>query len=418
MTQEKSIADAFRTDGTDTVTFLPEPDPRPRHFPIISVDDHLVEPPGLFAGRLPSKFADRAPMMVERDDGRQVWRMEGLELPNIGLNAVAGRPPAEYTVEPARTEDMRRGCWDIHSRIYDMDINGVYASICFPSMLAGFAGQRFSELHDQDLGLATLRAWNDWHLEEWCGAYPDRMIPCQITWFNDPNVAADEVRRNAEQGFKALSFTESPHKLGYPSLYSGHWDPLIAACVETETVICLHVGSSSTTPTTSPDAPPDVAAALFPMSAWHAAVDWVYSKVALKFPDVRIVLTEGGVSWVPGLIDRMKHSFKYHEFFGTWVGETVEPVEILKRNFYFCALDDPAGFALRHYIGVDHILVEADYPHGDGTWPNTQEILHRQMGDATDEEIALMTHGNASRLFRHPVDPSWMDAPVHRVGQF
>ena len=154
------------------------------------------------------------------------------------------------------------------------------------------------------------------------------------------------------------------------------------------------------------------------MSAWHAAVDWVYSKVALKFPDVRIVLTEGGISWVPGLIDRMKHSFKYHEFFGTWVGETVEPVEILKRNFYFCALDDPAGFALRHYIGVDHILVEADYPHGDGTWPNTQEILHRQMSDATDEEIALMTHGNASRLFRHPVDPSWMDAPVHRVGQF
>ena len=70
---------------------------------------------------------------------------------------------------------MRKGCWQIDARIDDMDINGVYASVCFPSRVAGFGGARFAELKDQALGLACVRAWNDWHIEAWAGPYPDRL---------------------------------------------------------------------------------------------------------------------------------------------------------------------------------------------------------------------------------------------------
>ena len=100
---------------------------------LVSVDDHVVEPPDMFDGRLPEKYKDRAPRVVRKSDGSDVWLFEGNQLPNIGLNAVVGRPPEEYGVEPTAYEQMRPGCYDIDARIGDMNVNGVLASMCFPS---------------------------------------------------------------------------------------------------------------------------------------------------------------------------------------------------------------------------------------------------------------------------------------------
>src|SRR4051794_27445248 len=133
---------------------LPDPATRPRHFPLISVDDHLIEPPDLFDGRMPAKFVERAPRLVEAEDGSEAWVYEGNRYPNIGLNAVVGRPSDEWTMEPARFDEMRKGCWDIHARIADMDVAGIWASLCFPSLIAGFAGAVFSRSQDAELGFA------------------------------------------------------------------------------------------------------------------------------------------------------------------------------------------------------------------------------------------------------------------------
>ena len=103
------------------MALLPDPDPRPRQHVLISVDDHVIEPPDMFAGRLPPALADRAPRVIETDDGRQVWRYENREYPNIGLNAVIGRPHEEWSMDAARFDEMRRGCWDIDARIADME---------------------------------------------------------------------------------------------------------------------------------------------------------------------------------------------------------------------------------------------------------------------------------------------------------
>ena len=154
---------------------LPDPEPRPRRFPIISVDDHLIEPPDLFEGRMPPQYVDVAPRVVD-DDGRQQWLFEGNLYPNIGLNAVVGRPSDDWSMDAARFDEMRKGCWDIHARIADMDLAGIWASVCFPSLLAGFAGTVFSRAADQGLGLACVRAWNDWHHDVWAGTYPERII--------------------------------------------------------------------------------------------------------------------------------------------------------------------------------------------------------------------------------------------------
>lgn len=394
----------FTTAVAGQVSWLVEPERAPRRYTVISVDDHIVEPPNAFAGRMPARYADRAPRVIERDDGSQAWVYEGQELPNVGFNAVVGRPVSEYSFEPTRFDEMRRGAWDIGARIADMDLNGVYASLCFPSFLPGFAGQRLQQLTDDpDLALAAVRAWNDWVLEEWVGHAPGRMIPLQIPYLLDPHVAADEVRRNAERGFRAITFSEAPHLLGLPSLHRGHWDPLMAACEETQTVVCLHVGSSGTSPATSPDAPSDTIGVLFFGYAMFAAVDWLYSRIPVRFPDLRICLSEGGIGWVAGLLDRLQHVRKYDAMYGTWNDVALSPADTFRRNFWVCAIDDPSAFLQRDVIGIENILVESDYPHADSTWPHTQERLAAQLTGLSDREAAQVTWQNASYVFRHPV---------------
>jgi len=158
---------------------------------MVSVDDHVVEPPDLFEGRLSARAAEKAPRIERLDSGREVWMFEGAPLPNVGLNAVVGRVPEEYGLDPLAFSQMRPGCYDIDERIRDMDVNGVLGSLCFPSM-TGFAGQLFSTMDDKDVALELLRAYNDWHVEDWCGTHPGRMIPLGVPPIWDPELMAAE----------------------------------------------------------------------------------------------------------------------------------------------------------------------------------------------------------------------------------
>jgi predicted TIM-barrel fold metal-dependent hydrolase len=394
---------SFTTAEKGKVSFLPDPQRADRLYTLISVDDHIVEPPHTFEGRMPSRYAGQAPRVVEKD-GAHVWVYDGREIPNVGFNAVVGRPVEEWGFEPQRFEDMRRGAWDIHARVSDMDLSGIYASLSFPSFLPGFAGQRLQlGVSEPGLALAAMRAWNDWHLEEWHGSYPDRIIASQIPYWLDPAVAAREIYQNAERGFKAESFSENPALLGLPSIHSGHWDPVMRACEETQTVINLHIGSSGASPSTTDDAPPDVTGVLFFGYAMFAAVDWLYSRIPVRFPGIKIVLSEGGIGWVPALLDRLDHMATYQSMYGTWDGIELMPAEVLQRNFWFCAVDDPSSFIQRDRIGIDHILLEEDYPHCDSLWPRTQSVVRACIGALPAADIRKLTWENAARLYRHPV---------------
>jgi predicted TIM-barrel fold metal-dependent hydrolase len=388
-------------------TLLPDPDRRAIRVPIISVDDHLIEPPDLFEGRLPAALQDGAPRIVEAEDGTQAWVFESKHYPNVGLNAVVGRPKEEWSMEPARFDEMRPGCFDIRARVLDMDRAGIWASLCFPSLVSGFCGAVYFRAADRELGLACLRAFNDWHIEAWAASAPERIIPLQLPWLADVGVAAAEVRANAARGFKAVSFPEFPAQLGLPSIFSGHWDPLFAACEETGTVVCLHTGASAWAPLPSPDPPFELLPTLFPVKALVAAGEWLWSGVPLRFPRLDIAMSEGGLGWVPMLMDRcdyvLRHSASGSES-NAWPSELL-PSEVLRRNFWFCSIDDPSVVPLRHVIGVDHIMVESDYPHADSSWPDTQQVLQENWGALPEEELRAIAAGNAARLFRHPLPP-------------
>src|SRR5262249_11328368 len=153
-------------------------------------------------------------------------------------------------------EDFRPGVWQPLDRLGDMDLTGVWASLCFCSTVWGFAGSRFARMSDREVGLACLRAYNDWMIDEWCATDRDRFIPCQLPWLHAPGVAAAEVRANADRGFRAVSFSENPEALGFPDIYSEFWDPFLRACEETGTVVNLHVGSSGVSRQPSSSSPP------------------------------------------------------------------------------------------------------------------------------------------------------------------
>jgi len=374
-------------------------------YKVVSVDDHLIEPPDLFEGRLPAAMQERAPKVVELEGGRQAWEYEGNLYPNIGLNAVVGRPKDEWSMDPANFDEMRKGCWDIDARVVDMDAAGIAASLCFPSLIAGFAGGVFSRSDDAELGLACVRAWNDWHHDVWAGTHPGRIIPLQIPWLQDPSVAAELVQANAERGFRALSFPEFPAQMKLPSPHSRQWDPLWTACAETETVVCLHTGSASWAPVPSPDTTFELYPTIFPGNAFLACADWLWSGVCTRFPTLKIAMSEGGVGWVNMLADRVDYVLD-HSASGTESGgwhDTLKPGEVLGRNFWFCTIDDPSTLdGVLERFGPDHVMIEVDYPHADSTWPDTQELLRERLAHFDDEVAAKLTHENAEGLFRWP----------------
>jgi len=364
---------------------------------LISVDDHVVEPPGMFDAHVPDRWRDQAPR-VERRDGFDVWTFDGRDVPNIALNAVAGRPPHRYGIDPTSFADIRPGCYDVHARVQDMNANGVLASMCFPSFTQ-FCGQLFARTDDKDLALVMVQAYNDWHIDEWCGAYPERFIPLSIPPLWDPGLMAGEVRRVAAKGCHAVTFSENPAKLGHPSWHDPYWDPFFAACEDTGTVICLHIGSSSDMVLTAMDAPVTVQMTLQPLNIVQCAADIVWSRVPQQFPALRFALSEGGMGWVPYFLERCDFTYEHH---GEWTGVDLggrRPSEVFREHVITCFIDDPAGLAQRHEIGVERITWECDYPHSDSTWPRSPEVLAPSLAGCTPAEVAAITHENAMRTF-------------------
>jgi len=361
---------------------------------LVSVDDHLCEPPDMFDGHLPSKWRDEAPGVLHTDDGNDVWTFNGAVIPNVGLNAVAGRPKEEYGIEPTAFDEMRPGCFDVHERIRDMDAGGILGSMCFPSF-PGFAGRLFATHPDKAFAADLIRAYNDWHIHEWAGAYPDRFIPMALPMIWSPEECAAEVRRVAELGCHSMTFTENPVPLGEPSFHTDHWDPLWEALVDCDTVLSIHLGSSGQLVFTAPEAPMDVMIQMQPMNISTAASDLLWSTVPRRHPDLRIALSEGGAGWVPYFMDRADKTYEMHHL---WTGQDfgdLLPSDVFRRNFLTCFIRDPVGVALRHEIGIGNLCWEMDYPHSDSSWPESPEDLAEVFAGVSDEDIDRITHLNA-----------------------
>lgn len=366
---------------------------------LISVDDHIIEPPDMFANHLPKKYLPDAPRLVHKQGGADVWQFRDIVIPNVALNAVAGRPKEEYGLERTGLDEIRRGCYDVDERIKDMNAGGILASMNFPSF-PGFAARLFAT-EDSDFSLALVQAYNDWHIDQWCGAYPGRFIPMALPVIWDAELCAAEVRRVSKKGVHSLTFSENPAAMGYPSFHDDHWTPLWEALSETGTVLSVHIGSSGRLAVPSPDSPADVMITLQPMNIVQAAADLLWSKPIKKYPDLKIALSEGGTGWIPYFLERADRTFEMHS---GWTKQDFGgklPSEVFREHFLTCFIADDLGVQLRHQIGVDNMCWEADYPHSDSLWPQAPEALHAVLteNDVVDDEVDKLTHLNAMRWY-------------------
>jgi len=391
---------------------------------IVSVDDHVVEPPHVWETWLPAKYREAGPRVERRNvggmkhigggvyeqsfdaDGRPAdcWVFEDLVYIHKRHVASVGYSRDEMTMTPMTYEEMRPGCYEPKARVADMLANHVEVSLSFPTF-PRFCGQTFTEAKDRDLGLACIKAYNDWMVEEWCGDSGGALAPLPIIPLWDAELAAAEVRRNAARGCRAVCFSEIPPHLGLPSIHSGFWDPLFAACQDTGTVVCMHIGSSSKMPATSADAPTAVAATLSFGNAMASLSDFLFSGVLVRFPTLKLAYSEGQIGWLPYILERADDVWTEHRAWGGVKDIIPEPPSTYYyRQVYGCFFRDKHGLDSLEQVGVDNITFETDYPHTDSTWPNSKQVATDMMRHLPEDVRYKIIRGNAIRMLGLDLD--------------
>lgn len=377
----------------------------PNDVKLISVDDHVIEPPNLWLDRLPAKYHDVAPRIVEVEPGVDAWRYEDIE---VRIERGVTRTLEEFAANTSMWtsyEQMRPGCYDPRERLKDMDQDGVWAQVAFPNF-PRFAGHRFLAGRDKELALLCIRAYNDFIIDDWSGADPERLMGLAVLPLWDPELAAAEVRRAAQKGVRAVAFSENPTVLGLPSIHTPHWDPVWAAVADVDLPICMHIGSSSRHYTTSDDAPPQVLLSLVGVNAMMTCADWIFSGVFDRFPKLRIVLSEGGAGWAPYVIERAEkihHHFLSDKNNGspTMAGRAERsPAEVFRDHIYVCMINEDFAAHSLDYLPVDNLLWESDFPHMDSLWPHSRTMLERSLADVPDQDARKIGELNARAVFK------------------
>ena len=386
---------------------------------IVSVDDHVIEPPGVWQDRLPSRYKDVGPRIIKESDGQEYWVYEDKKTVTGGLGAVAGRRKEDITVDGYPYSEMRPGCYDPVARLADMDEAGILASLNFPS-IPRFCGQLFWEARDKDLALLCVRAYNDWMIDEWCATASGRYIPLTIIPLWDPQLAVEEIERTAAKGSNSFCFSENFEPLGLPTIHDPgrYWDPVIAAANETGQVLSIHIGSSSTMYKVSSNSPFMANMSMGAIRPAGCMLSWIFSGLFQRYPDIKIALSEGSIGWIPWFLERshqvletQKHWVaKGQQYQGSAEGAhainvdtdvfKINIYEDYRNHFYGCFIDDQTGLRMLDIIGEDNVMIETDYPHSDTTWPHSIKLAHERLAGLDPEVQYKILRGNAERLYR------------------
>ena len=424
MSRPEATGSGGATKGDSTVTRMAVPK-------IVSVDDHVVEPSHVWQTYLSEKYRERGPR-VERKRWAPFIHHPGAKYTNtedpdgdwgdawiyedrliyvhkkfvaIPLEATPGGDVSQFdretmTMTAVTYDDMRPGCYERDARVADFELNWVDGSLPFPTF-PRFCGQTFSEAEDKELALACVRAYNDWMVEEWCEPSGGMNLPLCLMPLWDVELAAAEIRRNANRGVRAFCFSELPTRLGLPSIHTGYWDPVFAVCNDTGVTLCMHIGSSSSDPKASPDAPEGVGGTLGFNNAMASLADWLFSGKLMQYPKLKLAYSEGQIGWIPYALERADTVWDQHDAWQHSKEIIPEPPSTYYYGRIFgCFTADRVGLNNLEMVGVDNICFETDYPHTDTTWPNSKAYVEKMVADTgLDDEVTYkVLRGNAIRM--------------------
>jgi predicted TIM-barrel fold metal-dependent hydrolase len=360
---------------------------------IISADSHVLEPHDLWTDRLAgTRFADRAPTMVEDGKGGHLFAVDGLRPFPIGLAGAAGRPSSELKILGNKADELRRGGWDPAARLDDMDTDGIAAEVIYPSV-----GMTLAQSADREYQLACIAAYNDW-LVEYCAGGRGRLVGLAMIPTVDVDAAVAEIERAHGAGLRGAMIPGRPPEGHYAE---ARFDPMWGAFAERGMPVSFHIltGGMDGDPTLGSGI-----ALMTVMSIVHQVQQTlallIFGGVFDRHPNLKVVSAEHDGGWVAHFSYRLDQMTERHQ---SWLsrGRANEraPGEYLRENCWYTFQKDPVAVETRHRVGLSQLMWASDYPHSDSTWPHSRKVIERDFEGLPDAELAAILHDNAAALY-------------------
>jgi uncharacterized protein len=360
---------------------------------IISADSHVLEPHDLWTRRLAgTRFADRAPTMVEDGQGGHLFAVDGLRPFPIGLAGAAGKPSRELKVLGNKADELRSGGWDPTARLEDMETDGIAAEVVYPSV-----GMTLAQSKDREYQLACIAAYNDW-LVEFCEGGKGRLVGLAMIPTVDVDAAVTEIERAHAAGLRGAMIPGRPPEGHYAE---ERFDPMWGAFAERGMPVSFHIltGAMDGDPTLGSGI-----ALMTVMSIVHQVQQTlsllIFGGVFDRHPGLKVVSAEHDGGWVAHFAYRLDQMTERHE---SWLSRGKanqrQPGEYLRENCWYTFQKDPVAVETRHRVGLTQLMWASDYPHSDSTWPHSRKVIERDFEGVPDRDLAAILHDNAAALY-------------------
>jgi predicted TIM-barrel fold metal-dependent hydrolase len=368
--------------------------------PVVDADAHVNEPPDLWQSRVPEHLRDRAPKVLHTDDG-DFWSFENGERSRpLGLTATAGLSPNQFRPTGLRYDEIRPGSFDAKARLHDLDLDGIGAQVLYPSVTLSGARLYAS---DRELQLACTRAYNDW-LAELCTEGEGRLVGQAILPTTGVDDAIAETERALELGHRGVVISCFPNGTLAPDPDDARfW----ALAQEARLPVAVHIGSFVPA---RPDMKwPDTTELSFLGIAGSAKAgsqaipvtcSLIFSGIFEQFTELRIVLVESNIGWIPTLCEQLDDMFLRYRFFtGAEHRMRRLPSEVVRENFWATFMIDTVGMDLRHRMNIEHLMWSTDYPHTGSDWPMSRWTMERNFRGLPIDEVRAMASRNCAELY-------------------
>lgn len=363
---------------------------------IVSADSHLNEPPDLFK-EVPQSLRQLVPQLISTEKGDAWVLAPGTDPRLVGTSAVAGRKKTEYLSKPVTYDTMRRGSFEPEPRLEDMDIDHIDGDVLYPGIMRYM--ERFAS---GEVRLACTQTYNEW-LAGFCKYKPSRLVGVGVLPLLDDEDGAAAVRTLHAARKLGLKTVFLPQKNGGMPLHHPDADKLWAVASEYEMPVSIHIQTNPFMRALPKDALKIPGTReLMPVTSLVAMSEHltllVFGGVFMRHPKLKIVLAEGGIGWIPSVLERMDHVFHVHTpYMGSPIKEL--PSETFKRHCFATFQEDRAGIRLRDMMGVDNLMWASDYPHTDTTWPESKQVIDKTFAGVPELEKRKMVCDNAVRLY-------------------
>jgi predicted TIM-barrel fold metal-dependent hydrolase len=370
-------------------------------YPIIDADAHVNEPPDLWQSRVPKKWKARAPKVVKGEDGGDLWSFDdGVRIRPVGLTAVAGMSYPQFRATGQTYEAMRPGSFDTKSRLVDMDIDGIYAQVLYPSVTLTGA-QTYT--NERELQKVCVRAYNEWLLEFTDGS-GGRLVPLAIIPTTGIDDAIKELEWAAAHGHKGIVISAWPNGGLEPSPED---EPFWIAAADRNLPVSVHIGSFLPMPAGRGPAMDTLA---FCGKAGNTkaggntlpvACDLLFANVFNRHPDVKCVLVEANIGWIPTMLEQVDDMYLRYRFFTNAIEQMGDlmPSRLFHESFWATFMIDTVGMRLRYALNIDQIMWSTDYPHTGCDWPNSRQVIERVFRGLPKDEVKKFLHDNCKALY-------------------